>query len=97
MKETKHWMALGALLLALSPVAIAQGTTGKDARISLGSDFTLYDEGDLQRGERTRVRGVYARVNAKLSEDLTMDIRYSWERDEKETDHVLSLGFAVEF
>ncbi|MCE9637785.1 MAG: hypothetical protein K8T90_18955 [Planctomycetes bacterium] len=70
---------------------------GGSARLSVGTDYTLYDEGRLQSGERTHLRTAYVRVNAQLSEDLTMDIRYSWERDEKETDHVLSLGLAVEF
>lgn len=69
----------------------------RDARVSVGTDFSLYDYGRIERGEREHVRSVYARADVKLTERLSLGLRYSWERDEEETYHVVSLALSVEF
>ena len=73
MKETKHWMALGALLLALSPVAIAQGTTGKDARISLRfTDRKLSDVAQyLREKSNSNIVVLGAAADTLISLELT--------------------------
>lgn len=69
----------------------------KDLRASIGTDYSLYDYGPLQDGERTHVRSVYLRTFARLTETLSLDLRYAWERDDEETYHVLSLALGVDF
>ena len=70
---------------------------GKSARLSVGTDYSLWDYGSVQDGERSHLRTAYVRLNAKLSDTWTLDMRYAWQRDDEETDHVVSLGLSVDF
>jgi len=69
----------------------------KDVRAYVGTDYSLYAYGPLQDGEREHVRSVYVRTRAQLTETLSLDLRYAWERDDQETYHVLSLALGVDF
>jgi hypothetical protein len=70
---------------------------GRDAKISLGTDFQAYDYGELLLGEREDVRTVYTRLHMKVSDAASLDVRYSWERDEEDSYHVVSLALAFDF
>ena len=69
----------------------------KNTRASIGSDYSLYDYGELRLGERSHVRSAYGRFSTKLSDHLNLDFRYAWERDEEDTYHVVSLAVSVDF
>lgn len=69
----------------------------KELRVSLGSDFSLYDYGRLARGERAHVRTVYGRVDWKFAKDVSLQLRYARERDEEETYHAVSLALGWDF
>jgi type II secretory pathway component GspD/PulD (secretin) len=73
MKEMKHLMALGALLLAFAPQAVAQGTTGKDARISLRfTDRKLSDVAQyLREKSNSNIVVIGEAGNALISLELT--------------------------
>ncbi|MCG3133289.1 MAG: hypothetical protein HMLKMBBP_00414 [Planctomycetes bacterium] len=71
-------------------------------RVSVGSDYSLYAFGPLGptlsgAGERTHVRTVYARARFQVSDTVSADVQYSWEKDDVETFHLLSLGVTVRF
>jgi hypothetical protein len=69
----------------------------RSRRISVGTDFSRWDYGRVQDGERSNLRVAYLRFRTPVAEGWTMDFRYAWEHDDEETDHVLSLGLALEF
>jgi hypothetical protein len=66
-------------------------------KVSVGSDYTLYAFGPLGTDERSHVRTVYARAKFPLAKSLAADVRYTWEKDDVETFHVLTLALTVDF
>lgn len=66
-------------------------------RLSGGSDYTLYGYGPVATDERTHVRTAYVRARYPLTKSLSSDVRYTWEKDDEETFHVLSLALVLEF
>jgi hypothetical protein len=70
---------------------------GKRFKASVGSDYTLYGFGPLGADERSHVRSVYLRVRFPLAESLSAELRTSWEKDDVETFHVLSLAVVLQF
>ncbi len=69
----------------------------KKLKATLGTDYSLYALGPLGFGERNHVRSVYARVRMALTESLSADIGYEWEKDDEETTHAVTLALTVEF
>jgi hypothetical protein len=72
---------------------------GKSLKLSAGSDYSLYTYGAVATEERTDVRTAYARARFPLNESksLMADVRYTWEKDDVETFHVLTLAVIFEF
>jgi hypothetical protein len=70
---------------------------GPKFRASIGTDYSLYAFGPLGTDERSHVRTAYARVKFPLTTSLTADVRYTWEKDDAETFHVLQLALTFEF
>jgi len=70
---------------------------GKKTKISVGSDYTLYGYGPLASDEREHVRTAYVRAKFAITKALSADVRYSWERNDVETFHVLTLALVLDF
>lgn len=69
----------------------------KTLKVSVGSDYSLYAYGPLATVERSNIRTVYARAKFPLTSALSADIRYTWERDDVETFHGLTLALVLDF
>lgn len=69
----------------------------KALRVSVGTDYSLYAFGPLGDDERTHVRTAWARARYQVSDTVSADIQYTWEKDDVETFHVLSLALTVRF
>jgi len=70
---------------------------GKSLKLSVGSEYALYTYGAVATEERTDVRLAYARAKFPLTKSLLADVRYTWEKDDVDTFHVLTLGLVCEF
>jgi hypothetical protein len=70
---------------------------GRDLKVSVGSDYSLYAFGPLGADERSHVRTAYARVKTALTKSISADLRFTWENDDVETSHVLSLALVFQF
>jgi hypothetical protein len=66
-------------------------------RVSAGSDYSLYSFGPLGRDERSHVRTAYLKVKSWLRKDVSVDVQYTWEKDDVETFHVLTLALTLGF
>lgn len=69
----------------------------KTLKVSAGSDYSLYAYGPLGEDERSHVRTAYLRVKKALSESVTADCQYTWERDDVETFQILTLALSIQF
>ena len=69
----------------------------KTTKLSVGSDYSLYAFGPLGADERSHVRTAYARLRTSLSASLSADIQFTWEKDDVETFHVLTLALVLRF
>jgi hypothetical protein len=69
----------------------------KTLKVSAGSDYSLYAFGPLGTDERSHVRTAYARVRTSLTKALSADVQYTWEKDDVETFHVVTLALVLDF
>lgn len=69
----------------------------KTSRVSVGTDYSLYQFGPLDDSERTHVRSAYLRFKTALSASLSADVQYTWERDDVETFQVFSMALILDF
>ena len=69
----------------------------KRSRVSVGTDYSLYAFGPLDDSERAHVRAAYLRFRTGLTEAVSMDAQYTWERDDVETFQVFSMALVLDF